>query len=405
MAQVNLANNSYAGERYAEYFTPAMLPEKGIANRNLVTLIPGFKNKAVMTTADISIELKNRSSTFSSQSGVMDRDEKVLDLVDYGSQIEIDYLPLHRSWEAEQLAAGSLNDSDPRQLQDFAVNQVIVPKLSKLNEQLYILGKDGVSQYGSATFTSAYDGILGKLEAGSDVNKYALSGVASANQTISGIASGLTGNATVTVTDGTAFKAGDQVTIASVADGNQQINGTSIVGQTVTVVSIASNVLTIAEQVTGLNNATSGSVQFVNASNVIEVLTFVYGLIPETERLKDTTRIFVSSQIEKFYRQANATNATGDGLYLRGDYFGQEAIPFLDMKIESMPYWKPNSIAVWNPSNVFLAVDLISDEVGANILWMGDTTNDMVYRFRNDMKSEIDYLFGEEILWVRPFVA
>lgn len=401
MASVNLANNTYAGERYAEYFTPAMLPEKGIANRNLVTLIPGFKDKAVMTTADISIELKNRSSTFSSQSGQMTRDEKVLNLVGYGSQIEIDYLPLHRSWEAQQLAAGSLNDADPRQLQDFAVNQVIVPKLSKLNEQLYILGKSGVSQYGSATFTAGYDGILGKLEAGSDVNKYALSGVASANQAISGITTAVAGSATVTVADGSAFKAGDQVTIAS-ANGDQQIGGTTIVGQTVTVVSIASNVLTIAEEVTGASAASSGSAQFVNASNVIEVLTFVYGLIPETERLKDTTRILVSSQMEKFYRQANATNATGDGLYLRSDYFGQEGIPFLDMKIESMPYWKANSIAVWNPSNVFLAVDLISDEVSANILWMGDTTNDQVYRFRNDMKSEIDYLFGEEILWVRP---
>ena len=72
------------------------------------------------------------------------------------------------------------------------------------------------------------------------------------------------------------------------------------------------------------------------------------------------------------------------------------------MKIESMPYWKPNSIAVWNPSNVFLAVDLLSDEVSADILWLGDVTGDKVYRFRNDMKSEIDYLYGEEILYVRP---
>ena len=143
-----------------------------------------------MTTADISVELKDRSSVFSPQTNAMNRDEKVLNLVGYGSQIEIDYLPLHRSWEAQQLSAGSLNDADPRQLQDFAVNQVIVPKLSKLNEQLYILGKGGVSQYGAATFTAGYDGILGKLESGSDVNKYALSGVASANQAITGIASG-----------------------------------------------------------------------------------------------------------------------------------------------------------------------------------------------------------------------
>jgi hypothetical protein len=401
MAQVNLSANTYAGKRYAEYFTPALLPEKGIANRSLVTLISGFKNKAVMTTTDISVELKDRSALFAGQSGALQRSEKVMTLVDYGAQIQIDYLPLFRSWESEQLQAGSLNDYDPRQLQDFAVNSVITPKLGKLNEQLYILGKAGVSRYGSATFTEDYDGILGKFEAGADVNKFAISGVASATQVTGAIVNGTVGTSTIAVASGAAFKAGDQITITA-ADGNQQINATTIVGQTVTVRSIAGNVLTINEAVSGATAATAGVVQFINAANVIEVLTYIYGLIPETERLKDTTRIFVSSQTEKFYRQANATQADGAGLYLRSDYFGQDAIPFLDMKIESMPFWKPNAIAVWNPSNVFLAVDLLSDEVGANITWQGDTTNDMVYRFRNDMKSEIDYLYGAEILYVRP---
>jgi hypothetical protein len=401
MAAVNLTSNTYAGKRYAEYFTPAMLQEKGIANRNLVTLVEGFKSKAVMTTADISIELKNKASLFAAQDGALQRGEKVMTLVDYSANIQLDYLPVAKSWEAEMLPSGSLDDYQPRELYDFTINNLIVPKLGKLNEQLYILGKAGVSQYGSATFSSSYAGILGKLEAGSDVLKYALSGVASATQVSGAIVNGTAGTATIAVTSGAAFKAGDQITITA-ADGNQQINGTTIVGQTVTVRSIASNVLTINEVVTGASAATAGVIQFINAGNVIEVLTYIYGLIPETERLKETTRILVSSQVEKFYRQANATQANGSGLYLRSDYFGQDAIPFLDMKIESMPFWKPNSVAVWNPSNVFLAVDLLSDEVSANINWMGDVTNDMVYRFRNDMKSEIDYLFGSEILWVRP---
>jgi len=116
MAQVNLTSNSYAGKRYAEYFTPAMLQEKGIANRGLVTLIEGFKSKAVMTKADISIELKDSTSLFAGQTGALQRGEKVMTLVDYGAQIQIDYKPVAKSWEAEQLRAGSLNDADPRQL-------------------------------------------------------------------------------------------------------------------------------------------------------------------------------------------------------------------------------------------------------------------------------------------------
>ncbi len=401
MAQVNLTSNTYAGKRFAEYFTPAMLGEKGLANKNLVTVVDGSKNKVVMTTTDIDIELKDRSALFSSQTEALQRGEKVMELKDYGAQIQIDYLPLFRSWEAEQLQAGSLNDYDPRQLQEFAVNQVIIPKLSILNEQLYILGKSGVTQDGSATFTEGYDGILKKFEDGSDVNKATLNGVSSANQDISAIATGSAGTATVTVADGTKFRAGDRLTILG-ADGNQQINGETVNGQTVTVVSISANELTIAEAVTGATAATEGQVQFVNLSNVLDVLAFVYGQIPEIVRRDESARIFVDARIEKFYRAATADRSDGAGSGFLNPYFGQDGIPYLDMKIESMPYWKPNTIAVWQPSNVFLAVDLLSDEVSAEIVWMGDVTADKVYRFRNDMKSDVDYLYGKEILYVRP---
>jgi hypothetical protein len=401
MAQVNLTANTYAGKRYAEYFTPAMLQEKGLANNNLVTLIEGYKSKAVMTTTDITIDLKNKTSLFAAQTPALQRGEKVMDLIDYSANIQLDYLPVAKSWEALNMQAGSLNDYEPRDLYDFTVNQLLVPKLGKLNEQLYILGKGGVSANGVATFDSDYAGILGKFEAGSDVNKFPIGGVASATQVTGAIVNGTVGTATVAVASGAAFKAGDQITI-SAADGNQQINATTIVGQTVTVRGIAGNVLTINEVVTGSSASTAGVVQFINLSNVIEVLTYTYGLIPETERLKDDTRIFIPTQVEKFYRLANADVANGNGNYYRQDEFGQSGIPFLDMRMESMPFWLPNTIAVWNPGNVFLAVDLISDEVSANITWMGDVTNDMVYRFRNDMKSQIDYLFGSQILYVRP---
>jgi len=71
-------------------------------------------------------------------------------------------------------------------LSNFYLNNIIAPKLGGVNEQLYLLGKAGVNYGGStATGISAdYAGILGQLEAGSDVNKYKLSAVASATQAL-----------------------------------------------------------------------------------------------------------------------------------------------------------------------------------------------------------------------------
>lgn len=403
---VTISPNTYAGQAYAEYLTPALLAPKGLADRNLVTVVDGIKDSVKMLGVDQPLEFQDPSASFAAQTGAITRDEKAIDLVKYEVMVQTDFDNLRTSWEAQSLRPGSMNDYlGTPELSNFLLNNIYVPRLGMMNEELYVKGKAGVTVGGgSATFTANYPGLLAKFEAGSDVNKFRLGDVATAVQAgaTSLITAGVAGAATVEVADASNISVGDEITIVG-ADGDEQIGGTTVNGQTVTVLSKASDVLTVAEAITSAGSAsTEFQVQYVNAANVIDVLTAVYNSIPRVIRTKPDTVIGISRQIEKAYRQANATVADGAGLYLRSDYFGQDSIPFLDVRLESMPYWNENEVAVWNPSNVFLAVDLLSDEVAAEIIYLGSYTLDQVFRMKNSMKSGIDFKYGNEVAYWRP---
>ena len=403
---VTISPNTYAGQAYAEYLTPALLAPKGLADRNLVTVIDSIKDSVKMLGVDQPLEFQDPSASFSAQTGAITRDEKAIDLVKYEVMVQTDFDNLRTSWEAQSLRPGSMNDYlGTPELSNFLLNNIYVPRLGMMNEQLYVQGKAGVTVGGgSATFSANYPGLLAKFEAGSDVNKFRLGDVATAVQAgaTSLITAGVAGAATIEVASAANISVGDEITVVG-ADGDEQIGGTSINGQTVTVLSKAGAVLTVAEAITSASSAsTEFQVQYVNAANVINVLTAVYNSIPRVIRTKPDTVIGISRQIEKAYRQANATVADGAGLYLRSDYFGQDSIPFLDVRLESMPYWNENEIAVWNPTNVFLAVDLLSDEVAAEIIYLGSYTLDQVFRMKNSMKSGIDFKYGSEVAYWRP---
>jgi hypothetical protein len=100
---------------------------------------------------------------------------------------------------------------------------------------------------------------------------------------------------------------------------------------------------------------------------------------------------------------ANGLISGQAGQFTRVGYFAQdELIPYLDIDLVAMPYWNDNQLAVWNPGNVFLGFDLLSDEVYARVLYLGDVTGDDVYRVKNRMKSDITYKYANEVFLYRP---
>jgi hypothetical protein len=410
MADINFPNgNTYAGKLYAEFLTPAILAPTGIVNRGLVTPVESVKNVETLRGVNRVIELQTPSAKFVPQGGDIELSEKQLTMKAYEVMDEIDAIQLSKTWESEQQSPGSFEDYKlTPQLYNFLLDRIYVPRMAIANEALYILGKAGVNntQVATATFSGDYVGLLGEAKADAGVAKKSLP--ANSKSAISAIASGTAGNATVTVASAANIIVGDRVTLIG-TNGNQTIGGATISGQVVTVIEITGNVLTIDEVVSGSTAASAGNAFFINQNNVLSVLTSVYMSIPQKvkKQISNTgngrTKIHVSDRIADAYRVANGLIAGGAGLFTREGYFDQDAlIPYLDIDLVAMPYWEDNLLAVFNPGNVFLGFDLLSDEVFAQVLYLGDVTGDQVYRIKNRMKSDITYKYAAELSLYLP---
>jgi len=410
MAEINFPNgNSYAGKLYAEYLTPAILAPTGLVNRGLVTPVETMKNIETLRGVNRVIDLQTPSAMFNAQTGNIALSEKQLTLSAYEVMDQIDAVLLRTTWESEQQRPGSFEDYKlTPELYNFLLDRIYVPRMAIANEALYILGKSGVAgtQVATASFSGAYVGLLGEMKADAVVPKKSLP--AGAKSAISEIATGAAGSATVTVASAANIIVGDRVTIIG-TNGNQTIGGATIAGQTVTVIEITGNVLVIEEAVVGSTATDQGSAFFINQNNVLSVLTSVYMSIPQKikKQLSNTgngrTKIHVSDRIADAYRVANGLISGGAGLFTRDGYFDQTAlIPYLDIDLVAMPYWEDNLLSVFNPGNVFLGFDLLSDEVFARVLFLGDVTGDDVYRIKNRMKSAITYKFPAEVSLYLP---
>jgi hypothetical protein len=410
MADINFPNgNTYAGKLYAEFLTPAILAPTGIVNRGLVTPVESVKNVETLRGVNRVIELQTPSAKFVPQGGDIELSEKQLTMKAYEVMDEIDAIQLSKTWESEQQLPGSFEDYKlTPQLYNFLLDRIYVPRMAIANEALYILGKAGVNntQVATATFSGAYVGLLGEAKADAGVAKKSLP--ANSKSAISAIASGTAGNATVTVASAANIIVGDRVTLIG-TNGNQTIGGATISGQVVTVIEITGNVLTIDEVVVGSTAASAGNAFFINQNNVLSVLTSVYMSIPQKvkKQISNTgngrTKIHVSDRIADAYRVANGLIAGGAGAFTRDVYFDQTAlIAYLDIDLAAMPYWEDNLLAVFNPGNVFLGFDLLSDEVFAQVLYLGDVTGDQVYRIKNRMKSDITYKYAAEFSLYLP---
>lgn len=401
--------NSYAGKLYAEYLTPAILAPAGLVNRGLVTPIETIKDKVTLRGVNRVIDLQTPSAMFNAQAGNIDLSEKQLDLVAYEVMDQIDAELLRTTWESEKQLPGSFEDYKlTPELYNFLLERIYVPRMGIANEQLYLLGKAGVNagEVATASFSATYAGLLPTMIADANVAKRSLPD--SARQTITAVVNGAANAATIAVTSAANIIPGDPITVIG-ANGNQTAGGTTINGQTFVVVSISGNVLTVDKAIAGLTAADAGNIWFVNQNNVLAVLTSVYMAIPQKvkKQISQTgngrTKIHVSDRIADAYRVANGLISGQAGQFTRVGYFAQdELIPYLDIDLVAMPYWNDNQLAVWNPGNLFLGFDLLSDEVYAKVLYLGDVTGDDVYRVKNRMKSDITYKYASEVFLYRP---
>lgn len=397
MAVVTFDQNTYAGELYGEMIFPALVPAQGLVDKNLVTLITGVKKRLVMRIADISVEFQDPACNFTSQEDGPNIGERYLDPVEYAVMLEMCYKDLLAGWDAMKLKKGTMGNYQPPATLEKAFIEMITQKIGIMNEQMYIRGKAGVTA-GEVTFAAAYPGILERLRADSAVNKIQTSDVAGASFALTGITTAA--NGVVTVASTANLRSGDVVTIDG-ANGNQQVNGATINGQSFTITVINATTFRLNKTTTGGTPATSGFVYFFNQSNVLALLSYIYSVIPEQIEDNPNTKIWVPKQVVKAYSMLQATNATAGG-----DYFiGKKEMDFLGTVLTPVTYLPPGNVIIAPNTHIQLAVDDSGDEDNIQTIWMGDKTADWKYRYRAGMRSDINHIQGQDIVLISPDIT
>lgn len=383
--------NTYAGEQLAGYQSTALLSPK-LVEAGLITVIPNVKKRKLLRSIDDDFEFQTPSAVFTASTTTVTVPEKYLDPVAYEVHKQYNYSTLVTSWEAQQLKPGEMQDYDGTvELSDFMVGRA-VQKLAIQNEQLYLLGKGSNSLF---TFSSSYTGLLPKLLADSAVAKLN----PGTNTTFAASDISKAAAAVVTVASTTNLEVGDYVTVLGVAGtGNMAalLNGNSYL---ITAI-LSSTTLSIGvdtSAVTGTPTFGSAKLICINRFNVVSVFSTIYQTIPDALRMMPDLKIYIPMHVERAYKMSQAA-----GTNVVGAFVGDKVLDFLGNTLTPMPYWKPNVILIARVSNLFLAVDLIGDNSYIQTVDMRQTTLDQVVRMKAGMKSDVNYMFPQEIEMWRP---
>jgi hypothetical protein len=398
-ATITFNPNTYAGEEYSDIAMPALIPANGNIE-DLFTVLTGVKGKQVLRTLSGLIpEFQDPACTFNGQTGGLTFGEKYLEPVKYEVMVEICWDILRDTWEQGNLRPGSANDYVPPANIENAFIDYMVDKVGLMNEQLYFFGKAGVTQ-GVVSFTADYLGLLGLLKADATVNKYTTNGIVGA-AALASTAITIGVNPTVTVSSTTNLRVGDTVTFASTTGGSTQVGGVAIAGQSFQILSIPNGTtFTIAATTTG-TTYTTASLSFINASNVIAFNTAIYNLIPKTIKNAPDLRVLMSSDLVNQYRLSQAQVATAQ----QGQYQGNFSGDFLGIKPIEMEHFPAGTAIIYRKSNVFLGIDADGDDTQVRTAFLADATLDEVVRYKMSMKSDVNYIYGNEIMFIAPIIA
>lgn len=393
--------NTYAGELYGDYITPAILPAQGLVDMGLVTPLPGIKKRTILRTLDFGVVFQTPSCDFVPQAGDIAPSEKYIDPVKYEVMVEVCYADLRQGWEAANLKKGSLNDyTPPKNFEDLLL-EIMTQKIGLMNEQLYINGKTGVTA-GTVSFAAAYLGLIGRLKADATVLKYTTGSVGNAsNSTMTGTAITMANPGVATVTSTANLRTGDRVTITA-NTGASLVGGVTIVGQTFTITVLTATTFSLNAQVTGAAS-TGFTMMYFNASNILDVLTYVYNNVPIAVSGKPDFHIWISRNLANYYQTTQATVAA---LGMAGaNFVGAKPLDFLGSKLVVVDALPPNTIIGASASNIFLGFDDSGDEDTIEIVSMRETTLDQKYRYKASMKTDINYVYGNEILFIAPVIV
>ena len=406
-------NNTYAGEELAGYMARTLLEADSI-KRGLITPIPNCKSRKVILLVDDEIVLQDPSPIFNDQGTDATQTERYLDPVVYEFMKAQSWDSLIQSWEQSQLKPGSLEDyNGVVDLSNFLVERYI-EKIQIANERLYWLGKTNVLE---ATFTATYPGLLNKIQADANTSLISLGGIANSSFDASaitiGTVNGVANSATVTVASTTLLSNGDIVTLTNTfgtfADSLYGVISTAN-PQSYSIAVLSSTTFQLVMNYNEMGNrrrkatftgtatvsGTAATVSFINATNVLAVLGAVYAQVDEATRNKPDFNIMVPYNVSRAYAVAQANKATN----VLNAFVDKKVMDFLGDKLQVMEQWRGNVILAGRASNLFLGIDLESDTSRLKTIYTGDYTGDELVKMRARMKSDTNYAFANELLYV-----
>jgi hypothetical protein len=400
MAQFTFTNNTYAGEALAGFMASTLL-EADSVKRGLLTVINDVKSRKVILDVDDDVVLQDPSGMFADQGTTALQNESYLDPVVYEFMKQEQWDKLVQSWEAQSLKPGAFMDYEGVvDLSDFMVQRYLT-KIQIANERLYWLGKSATKE---AAFTAGFTGLLPSIAAASGVYKVGLGKPATSMAATAIDATGL-----VTVADTSTLADGDVVTITAVTGTSKDTtNGTpgiNIQGQSyfIQVASATSfklvrnyNEINTRKAATFTGTSTAATVSYINASNVLSVLTGVYSQLDPADRSQDDFNLQIPLHVGYAYAQAQANKAVN----VLNAFTDPKKMDYLGVPLQLMNHWQANTILGARSSNLFLGVDLLGDESQLSTVYMQPYTNDNVVRMKARMKAAVNFKFANEIFYL-----
>ncbi|HTK18086.1 MAG TPA: hypothetical protein VL442_01165 [Mucilaginibacter sp.] len=400
MPQFTFTNNTYAGEALAGFMASTLL-EADSVKRGLLTVINDVKSRKIILDVDDDVVLQDPSGIFADQGTATTQNESYLDPVIYEFMKQEQWDKLVQSWESQSLKPGAFMDYEGVvDLSDFMVQRYLT-KIQIANERLYWLGKASTKE---AAFTAPFAGLLPTISAASGVYKVGLGKPATSMSATAIDAAGV-----VTVSDTSTLSDGDVVTISAVTgtskDTTNGAPGIAIQGQSY-FIQVASattfklvrnfNEINTRKAATFSGTATAASISYINASNVLGVLSSVYSQLDPADRSQEDFNLQIPLHIGYAYAQAQANKATN----VLNAFSDPKKMDYLGVPLQLMNHWQANTILGARSSNLFLGVDLLGDASELSTVYMKPYTNDNVVRMKARMKAAVNYKFANEIFYL-----
>lgn len=400
MAQFTFTNNTYAGEALAGFMASTLL-EADSVKRGLLTVINDVKARKVILDVDDDVILQNPSGIFTDQGTTAHQTESYLDPVVYEFMKQEQWDKLAQSWEAQALKPGAFMDYEGVvDLSDFMVQRYLT-KIQIANERLYWLGKSATKE---AAFTADFPGLLPSIAAASGVYKVGLSKPAT-----SLAATAIDANGIVTVADTSTLADGDVVTITGVTgtskDTTNGVPGIAIQGQSYFIQIAGATSFKLVRNYNEVNSrkpatfsgtATAATVNYINVSNVLQVLGSVYAQLDPADRIQEDFNLQIPLHVGYAYAQAQANKA----LNVINAFTDMKKMDYLGIPLQIMNHWQANTILGARSSNLFLGVDLLGDASELSTVYLKPYTNDNVVRMKARMKAAVNFKFANELFYL-----